>query len=368
LGAEQASRIGLDHGRQNSGRPAAQAKAVFSPFVSQQSRVSAMVLNYNGRALLEVILPSLARQTYADLDVVVIDDASSDTSRDYVATEFPSVTFLSTGPRNVGVSAALNVAVGAATGELVALLNNDLELEADWLEQLVAGIDRHPEAGSVAGKTLNYWRRHELDGAGDVFTLSATAHRRGVGGPDNGQYEREEEVFAPSAGAALYRAAALADVGPFDESFMAYLEDVDWGLRAQLAGYRAWYVPTAVAFHMGSKTTGGDTSALYYGLLRRNTIAILVKDVPFRFIARNLVRIAGHHVIGLVQSARRRRLGVHLRAFADAARHLPGWWRARRVIFATRRISVREFDRFVTPPRERSGSATTSIQPPPTHG
>jgi GT2 family glycosyltransferase len=240
------------------------------------------------------------------------------------------------------------VAVAHAGSELVALLNNDLELEADWLEQLVAAIDRHPEAGSVAGKTRNFWRRDELDGTGDVLTRAATAHRRGAGQRDVGQFEREEEVFAPSAGAALYRASALADVGPFDESFTAYLEDVDWGLRAQLAGYRAWYVPTAVAFHMGSKTTGGDTNERYYGLLRRNTIAILVKDVPAAFIARNFVYIAGHHVIGLIQSARRRRLVVHLRALADAARHVPAWSRARRRIFSTRRIELRDFDRFVT--------------------
>jgi GT2 family glycosyltransferase len=322
-----------------------------------------MVLNYNGRALLEVILPSLARQTYADVEVVVVDDASSDDSREYVATQWPKVGFVSTGVRNVGVAAALNVAVAHAGGELVALLNNDLELEPDWLEQLVAGIDRHPQAGSVAGKTRNYWRRDELDGAGDVFTVSATAHRRGVGRRDEGQYEDEEEVFAPSAGAALYRASALAEVGPFDESFTAYLEDVDWGLRAQLAGYRAWYIPTAIGYHMGSKTTGGDTSALYYGLLRRNTVAILIKNVPARFIARHLPNIAGHHVIGLAQSARRGRLRVHLRALADAARHLPRWSAERRRILGTRKIDLREFDRFVTASERRRTAQRLPVQP-----
>jgi hypothetical protein len=265
---------------------------------------------------------------------------------------------VTTGPRNVGVAAALNVAVAAARGELVALLNNDLELATDWLEQLVAGIDRHPEASSVAGKLRNYWHRDELDGTGDVFTLSATAHRRGIGDRDDGQYEHEEEVFAPSAGAALYRASALADVGPFDESFTAYLEDVDWGLRAQLAGYRAWYVPSALAYHMGGRTTGGDTSPLYYGLLRRNTIAILVKDVPLGFIVRNLHHIAWHHAVGLILSARRRRLRVHLAALADALRHLPGWLRERRRIFARRRIELREFDRFASARRRRSPRST----------
>lgn len=323
--------------------------------MSAASRVSAIVLNYNGRALLEIVMPSLARQTYTDVELVVVDDCSSDGSVEYLAAHWPAVAVVSTGERNVGVAAAFNVAVAAARGELVALLNNDLELEADWLERLVAGIDRHPDAGSVAGKTLNYWRREELDGAGDVFTLSATAHRRGVGVRDAGQYEREEEVFAPSAGAALYRAAALTDVGPFDESFTAYLEDVDWGLRAQLAGYRAWYVPSAVAYHMGSRTTGGDASALYYGLLRRNTIAVLVKDVPLAFALRNIHHIAWHHAFGLVQSARRRRLRVHLRAFADAARHLPGWLAARRRILGSARIELRDFGRLASG-RERAGA------------
>jgi GT2 family glycosyltransferase len=322
-----------------------------------------MVLNHNGRALLEIILPSLAGQTYSDVDVVIVDDASTDSSREYLAAEWPNVAVVSTGPRNVGVAAALNVAVAAARGELVALLNNDLELATDWLEQLVAGIDRHPEASSVAGKMRNYWRRDELDGAGDVFTLSATAHRRGVGDRDDGQYEHEEEVFAPSAGAALYRAAALADVGSFDESFTAYLEDVDWGLRAQLAGYRAWYVPTAVAYHMGGRTTGGDTSPLYYGLLRRNTIAVLVKDVPLGFIVRNLHHIAWHHAVGIVLSARRGRLRVHLAALADAARHLPRWLRERRRIFAGRRIDLHEFDRFASPPQWPRWPRSTRLAP-----
>jgi len=317
-------------------------------------RVSAMVLNYNGRELLETILPSLYCQTYRDLAIAVVDDGSTDSSRDYVRERWREVELIPTGPRNVGVAAAFNVAVSAARGELVALLNTDLELEPDWLEQLVAAIDRHPEAAAVTGKTRNYWRREELDGAGDVFTRSATAHRRGIGAPDRGQYEVEEEVFAASAGAALYRAAALADVGPFDESFTAYLEDVDWGLRAQLAGYRAWYVPAAVAYHMGGQTTGGDTSPVYYGLLRRNTVAILAKDVPLRFIARNLHHIAWHHAFGIVQSARHRRLRVHLGALAAAVPRLPGWLRARRRIFAARRIDLRDFDRLVDE-RERRG-------------
>ena len=316
--------------------------------MSGSPRVSAVVLNYNGAELLEIVLPSLAAQTYDGVEVVVVDNGSSDDSMRYLQEHWPAVRAVSTGPRNVGVAAALNVAVMSSRGELIALLNNDIELEPDWLEQLVAAIDRHPDAAAVAGKTLNYWRRDELDGAGDLFSSAATPLRRGLGELDQGQYDAEEEVFSATAGAALYRRDALEDVGAFDESFVAYLEDADWGLRAQLAGYRAWYVPSAVAYHMGGGTTGGDSSSFYYALLRRNTIAVLIKDVPARFIWRNARHIACHHIFGLIDSARRRRLGSHLRALAGVMRNGPGWLRARRSILQCRRIDLADFERRVS--------------------
>jgi GT2 family glycosyltransferase len=311
-------------------------------------RVSAAVLNYNGRELLEVILPSLAAQRYRDFETVVIDDCSTDDSLEYLREAWPDARVVLTGASNVGVSAALNVAVGAVTSEFVALLNNDIELDPEWMGELVGALDAHPQAATAAGKLLSYSERERIDGAGDIFTRAAMAWGRGSGQLDRGQYDRAEEVFAPTAGAGLYRVSALADVGPFDESFFAYFEDVDWGLRAQLAGYRSRYVPSAVGFHMGSATTQGDRNPLYYELQRRNTLAVLIKDVPARFLARNLPRILAEQLLGLAYSARAGMLSVHLRAVLAAARRAPGWLRARRSIMRARRIDTREFDRFVS--------------------
>jgi len=311
-------------------------------------RVSAAVLNYNGRRLLDVILPSLFAQDYRDYEVIVVDNGSSDDSVPYLRARWPQARVLSVGASNVGVAAALNLAVTAAAGELVALLNNDIELDARWLGELVAALDRHPEAVSVAGKLLNYYRREELDAAGDVFTRGGSAFGRGSGQRYVGQYESEEEVFAPTAGAALYRVSAFADVGQFDESFFAYFEDVDWGLRAQLAGHRSWYVPSAVAYHMGSATTRPTANPLYYKLQRRNAVALLIKDVPLRFIVRNAHRILADHALGLAYSARAGMLGWHLRGYVAAARRAPMWLRARRTILAERRIPLDDFDRFVS--------------------
>jgi GT2 family glycosyltransferase len=311
-------------------------------------RVSVAVLNYNGRELLEATMPSLLEQDYRDYEVIVVDDASSDDSLAYLSAHWPQVRAVSAGEGNVGVAAALNAGVAAATGELVALLNNDIELDPGWLGELVAALDRHPEAASVAGKLLRFDRREQIDAAGDIFTRSGSAFGRGSGERDRGQFEREEEIFAPTAGAALYRASALADVGPFDESFFAYFEDVDWGLRARLAGYRAWYVPGAVGYHMGSATTRPRSNPRFYALQRRNTIAVLVKDVPLRFIARNAHRILAAHAVSLAYSARAGMLGTHLRAYLAAARELPRWLEDRRTILGGRRIPLEEFDRFVS--------------------
>ncbi len=306
--------------------------------------VTVAVLSYNGRELLEIFMPTLLAQEYRDFEAVVVDDCSSDDTVAYLQEHWPDTRIVGTGASNVGVARALNVAVGAARGSLIALLNNDIELDPGWLGALVAGLERHPRAGSASGKLLNYWRRDELDGTGDVFTRDGTAFRRGHGQTDRGQYEREEYVFAPSAGAALYRADALAAVGPFDESFHAYFEDVDWGLRAQLLGFGCVYVPGAVAYHMGSATTGGEVDRRYFLLHRRNLLAVLIKNAPARFLFLHAPRILWAQLQIALRSRRERMLDVYFRALVDAGRNAPRWLRARREIQTRRAIGSREFE------------------------
>jgi hypothetical protein len=304
------------------------------------------VPTYNGRKLLEVIVPSLMAQSHTDFELIVVDDASSDDSRSYLAEHWPQARVIAN-RQNVGVAAAINLGVAAAQGDYVALLNNDLELDPGWLHELVSVLDRHPEAGTASCKLLNYWRRNELDGAGDIFCLDGTAYRRGHGDADRGQYELEQDVFAPTAGAGLYRSAALSEVGPFDESFFMYFEDVDWGLRAQLLGYRCLYVPSAIAYHMGGETTAGESNPRYFVLQRRNLLAVLIKDAPALFLLQNLPRVVFAQLRILRRSVRARRVRLHARAFAEMLSQSPRWWRARRSIQRHRRISAREFNRMV---------------------
>lgn len=312
-----------------------------------EPRVVVAVATWNGRHLLETFLPSVAAQRFRDFRLVVVDDASTDDTVAWLAARWPEVEVVAL-KVNGGVARAFNHCVRAAGAtEFIALFNNDIELDPHCLGQLVEALDAHPQAGSAGAKLLNFYRRGELDGAGDTFDWAGTATRRGHGERDRGQYDRPEAVFGACAGAALYRRSAFERVGLFDERFFAFFEDVDWNFRAQMAGLSARYVPSAVAFHMGSATLGRGMTDFSHYQLTRNGIWIVAKDFPPRALLSHAPRIAYVQVAQLVAALQARRGRVWVRAVRDALRALPAVLRGRREVQATRVVAVAELERAV---------------------
>jgi hypothetical protein len=304
--------------------------------------VTAAIATYNGRGLLEVVLSSLARQTHDDLRVVVVDDASDDGTVEWLREQWPAVGVV-VHPENRGVTAALNSCVRAGAGsEFVLLLNNDVELDPHCVQELIAALSAHPEAAVAGAKLLDYSRRDLLDGTGDVYSWAAIAHRRGQGEIDREQYDDEQEVFGACAAAALYRTAAFADVGLFDEQFFALCEDIDWSFRARLAGYGCRYAPAAIAYHIGSASLGPRFSEFTLYQNWRNEIWLVAKNYP----ASAFLRHAHDLILGLLASVavalRRHCLRVLVRAWSDAARGLPEALSKRGAI--TRRSGRRELE------------------------
>ena len=181
----------------------------------------------------------------------------------------------------------------------------------------MAGLEGDLGAASAASKMLRFDDRGVIDATGDTLRWSGVALQRGQGERDRGQYDRPERVFSACAGAALYRRSAFAEVGPFDEAFFAYLEDVDWGFRAQLLGHGCLYVPTAIAYHVGSASTRreGKPDPFFYGLPRRNDVWLVLKNYPGSALLRAAPLL-------LVESRRPRLRRAPRRH--DAA-HLPRW-------------------------------------------
>lgn len=309
------------------------------PAARPDNLLTVAVATYNGRELLEIALPSLARQSFRDFRVLIVDDASTDDTVDWLCEHWPE-TEVVVNEQNQGAAAALNACLRLSTTQLVGLFNNDIELDPRCLEELVAAMDEHTRAGWACAKLIDFHRRDLIDGAGDIFSWLATAERRGHGHRDRGQYDRPEAIFGACGAAVVYRRSALEEVGPFDEDFYALFEDVDWDLRAHLAGFDCRYVPSAVVYHMGGATLGSGLSDFICYQQWRNTIWIIAKDLPAEALLRHAPQLLLGQLVSLAVAIRDRRLGVWWRAWRDALRSMPDVLGKRREIQARRRVGL----------------------------
>lgn len=305
------------------------------------------IASRDGRHLLEGMLPSVAAQRFREFRVVVVDDGSTDGTVGWLAEHWPQVEVVALG-RSVGVTAAFNVCITAASGtQFLALFNNDMELDPDCIGELVSALRRHPEAGFAAAKLVSFHDRRVLDGAGDVFDWNGTARRRGHGELDRGQYDAPGVVFGACGGAALYRRSALDAVGPFYEPFYAFLEDVDWSFRARLSGIGCRYVPSAVAYHMGSATLGAGMTDFTRYHLTRNAIWLVLRDYPRTALLRRLPRLARAQLGELLDAYHHRQLRTWLRAWRDALRAAPAVLRDRSAVQRRRSVELRALEAAV---------------------
>lgn len=242
-----------------------------------------------GREWLPACIAALRAQTFRDFEIVVVDNASSDGSAEWLAAQ-PDVRVIRN-ENNLGFAAACNQGIRAGNASFVALLNDDAQPEPQWLASLVRAM-QHPQSliptlqslrvGACASLMLFADRPDVVQSAGIAMDRAAIAWDRLRGYPaDSAEAQQPREVFGASGGACLYRRAMLDEVGLFDERFFAYLEDVDLAWRAQRAGWRCLYVPQARVLHRVSATSG-EGSAFKNRLLGRNKVWLVAKNARLR--------------------------------------------------------------------------------------
>lgn len=259
--------------------------------------VSVILVNLNRLDLLRNALRSLLDSPRANTEIIVVDNASSDGSAAMVAAEFPSVRLIRN-TTNKGFCEANNQGIAIATGEFIALLNNDAEAGPGWLDALVQAIEKNPRAGMAASKVLVWEDSRRLDKVGHLIFLDGQNRGRGSGEIDNGQYDTMEDVLWPDGCAALYRHSMLDEIGGFDEDFFAYADDAELGLRARLAGWSCVYAPTAVVRHHRGATLG-VRSLRRVELIERNRVLLAAKLFPWSLLCLNGVFYLARLAAGL---------------------------------------------------------------------
>ncbi|MCB1009639.1 MAG: glycosyltransferase family 2 protein [Acidobacteria bacterium] len=224
-------------------------------------RVLGIVLNFNGRDLTLATLESLLALEYPSLDLLVVDNGSTDGSDAAVAERFPSVRRLRT-EENLGISGGLNLGFryGLEAGhDFLMPMNNDIEVAPDLLDELVSAASRDAAIGCVGPKCYYFYgdRRRIWSAGGRLRFREAVTRERGMGELDRGQYDVEREVDYVNGALMLIRRDAMLATGLWDPVYQVSVEDADWCVRMKRAGFRCWYAPRARLWHMVSPTTGG---------------------------------------------------------------------------------------------------------------
>lgn len=251
------------------------------------SDVSVIVLDVDGGDMLRACLDSIAAQTLPPREVIVFDNGSRTPAAERIG--FRHGLHIYRSPTNLGFAGGNNAAYRHATGEYVALINNDVILDRDWLATVVAALDADPKLAAV--QTILRRDETTIDGAGIDISDGTLRQIR----------DRSSEAWGVSATAALYRREALGDA-IFDEALFAYYEDVDLCARLHEAGWRTTVLPVIKATHRGSQSAsilGGDALRLRtrnrYLVARRHRgvgriTALLIEDLKLALRRRTSLR------------------------------------------------------------------------------
>lgn len=250
-------------------------------------KTTVIIPNYNGKEYLRQCLLSLTECQPVDFHTIVVDNGSTDGSVELLKEEFPQVEAVLLS-ENTGFAPAVNRGLEHTKTSFALLLNNDTTVEPDFVKQMENALEQRMDAFSISAKMVMMQKPALLDGAGDLYCALGWAFALGKGKKVSENYTKPARIFSSCGGAVIYRMNVLDEIGVFDENHFAYLEDVDIGYRAKIHGYMNYYEPSAVCYHAGSGFSGSRYNEFKVKLSSRNSVYIILKNMPLLQIIINL--------------------------------------------------------------------------------
>ncbi len=247
-------------------------------------KVAIVILNWNGRSMLERFMPSVTA-CCGDADIVVADNGSSDDSVAFLQLHYPQVRLILL-DKNYGFAEGYNKALAQVEAEYYVLLNSDVECTPGWIEPVVSMMERDPQVAIAQPKLLMYDQKDTFEyagGAGGFIDRYGYPFCRGrlfnTLEKDHGQYDDECDIFWATGAAMFVRASVWKELGGLDGDFFAHMEEIDFCWRTYLAGYSVRYCPQSVLYHVGGGTLP-KSSPFKTELNFRNNLSMLYKNLP----------------------------------------------------------------------------------------
>ncbi len=241
--------------------------------------VSIITVNYNQAEVTCSLIASLHNITYPNFEVIVVDNASPTESPNIIKERFPNI-ILVENPINYGFAAGNNFGLMRARGQYVLLINNDIEVPANFLEPLVDKLMKHPQAGAVSPKIKYFFQPDTIQYAGFTPMNYLTMRNFAIGfrDVDKGQFNSDRETYYAHGAAMLVPMEVVKKVGLMSYIFFLYYEEADWCERIKAAGYKIYFVHNSYVLHKESISTGKlSTLKIYY--LTRNRLIFMRRNV-----------------------------------------------------------------------------------------
>lgn len=265
---------------------------------------SIIILTHNGKKFLGECLDSLKKQTYSNFEIIVVDNASTDSSTKFIEKNYPKVRLIKN-KFNLGYAGGNNVGIKNAKGKYIVILNNDTIADREWLKELVMTAKSNKKIGIVGGKVYYSDHPNKIQSIGgrlrewDNFILFGS--RIGKNQEDIGQYEKWGEIDYAIGCAFLIKKEVLNKIGLFDEKYFIYNEEIELSYRAKKAGYKIVYAPKAKIWHHGSAVVRGETYKKVY-FTQRNKIRFILKNFELYLIIWNIFSQSIHFSLKIMFS------------------------------------------------------------------